>query len=445
MSLILLISAVTILLSQQCASDLSKEKSILTVDVLFLDFMVNDTRAFINTFYYGNDGNLNGVGKSVYLRSTFSLPAYINRPVCTRQKQILFETLEGLVLLTAHTIPKERLNSTRILPYGDSVCAELPQDKMEEFLDDMENFFNQKGFELEHGDPFIVNTVQNKLAMGWMALNYALNGGELIANKTVAAALLSQTAHALVFVPQNTTTPTQGEPFFDMGLPFHFYFYRQVLRERNKIQELYASALGSFGERDIRKLILKSTNISNLLETSCFRPFKKYTWIYNETYNYTLMGSNKGESHRVNYNDCKREVREVVSKFQKPTRSLEGRDFYALYAYFELAVRANLIEKEVKRTCHSSAESTDSTEPGKIVTAKNITLEAIEKRAKCVCSSRCGAPFLCMDLVFMYTLFNESYGLKSNTTIHFSNEVKGFPLSWRMAKAFSLYKNYEII
>lgn len=48
---------------------------------------------------------------------------------------------------------------------------------------------------------------------------------------------------------------------------------------------------GSFGERDIRKLILKSTNISNLLETSCFRPFTKYTWIYNETYNYTLMGT----------------------------------------------------------------------------------------------------------------------------------------------------------
>ncbi|KAK6634882.1 hypothetical protein RUM44_000129 [Polyplax serrata] len=408
MSLILLISAVTILLSQQCSSVLSKEKSILTVDALFLDFMVNDTRAFINTFYYGSDGNLNGVGKSVYLRSTFSLPAYINRPVCTRQKQILFKTLEGLVLLTAHAIPKERLNSTRILPYGDSVCAELPQDKMEEFLDDMENFFNQKGFELEHGDPFIVNTVQNKLAMGWMALNYALNGGELIANKTVAAALLSQTAHALVFVPQNTTTPTHEEPFFDMGLPFHFYFHS-----------------GSFGERDIRKLILKSTNISNLLETSCFRPFTKYTWIYNETYNYTLMGSNKGESHRINYTDCKREVREVVSKFQKPTRSLEGRDFYALYAYFGLAVRANLIEKEV--------------------TAKNITLEAIEKRAKCVCSSRCGTPFLCMDLVFMYTLFNEIYGLKSNTTIHFSDEVNGFPLSWRMAKAFSLYKNYEII
>lgn len=58
------------------------------------------------------------------------------------------------------------------------MCAELPQDKMEEFLDDMENFFNQKGFELEHGDPFIVNTVQNKLAMGWMALNYALSKGK---------------------------------------------------------------------------------------------------------------------------------------------------------------------------------------------------------------------------------------------------------------------------
>lgn len=80
--------SVTILLSQQCSSVLSKEKSILTVDALFLDFMVNDTRAFINTFYYGSDGNLNGVGKSVYLRSTFSLPAYINRPVCTRQKQV---------------------------------------------------------------------------------------------------------------------------------------------------------------------------------------------------------------------------------------------------------------------------------------------------------------------------------------------------------------------
>lgn len=63
---------------------------------------------------------------------------------------------------------------------------------------------------------------------------------------------------------------------------------------------------------------------------------------------FLLSGSNKGESHRINYTDCKREVREVVSKFQKPTRSLEGRDFYALYAYFGLAVRANLIEKEGK-------------------------------------------------------------------------------------------------
>ncbi|KAK6639993.1 hypothetical protein RUM43_008270 [Polyplax serrata] len=162
------------------------------------------------------------------------------------------------------------------------------------------------------------------------------------------------------------------------------------------------------------------------LKSACIRPFLEINITINGTH-YVVVGKNSWmhKAHFnitiIDYHACKRTVQSFVEQLEKP-ESFKGKPFYAVRDYFTLALSTGLVSR-----------------PG-----GNVTMQKIEKKARDVCHDNTLEPFTCMDIIYMHSLFKKVYGLRKKSIIHFCEEVNGFDVDWRLAKAFSLYKGYNI-
>ncbi|KAK6634881.1 hypothetical protein RUM44_000128 [Polyplax serrata] len=307
--------------------------------------------------------------------------------------------LQGLMDNIGKVLPEEEWCNTRVLSYTEEVFTTVPKSHLSDLANYMTTFFYCKGFCVEGTRPLAQTNIRSQLVMGWLALNYALGRGEVEAKNSVAAALLVEKARALVFVPPKLTGKECGCPFMDIGLPFKIYAYSDSIG-KNKIR---------------RSIVLSSTDVKECEETkaSCLRPLSLKV--------YSNRTEFLSKEPTIDYKKCKNAIETLVRNYNKPM-SFQGRKFYALNSYYEFAIRANLIGEN----------------------GGNVPLAQIEKKAKQICENNNDDDFLCMDLIYMYVLFKQNYGLKDRCEVHFYKEVNGFELNWRIAKAFSLYKEYNL-
>ncbi|KAK6628089.1 hypothetical protein RUM44_010571 [Polyplax serrata] len=309
---------------------------------------------------------------------------------------------KALLHVIQNLVPKEEWELTKFSIVSTSL--EGPNDPIfQEEATKLRTYLRKNGLHTKKNEQLTVFNFDFQLALTWVSLNYAL--GEGIKIKEVAeAALLAEDGGALIYIPNNfqEIPPKYIKRIYPLGRSRRFYSHR----------------LGC-GLDDIRKKILQAKQQNTAyLKSFCMCRTRRATWYYNSI-NYTIKGRSKTN---VNYEECKNDVLRVVSKLSKPPGFTAGKYFFALQKFFSVAERGSLVCKKRGGT---------------------VTLEAIEKRAKEICEENHEDIFLCMDMVFMHTLFKESYGLKDKTEVKFYEKVCGFPIHWSLAAAMVDVRNFE--
>ncbi|KAK6639991.1 hypothetical protein RUM43_008268 [Polyplax serrata] len=379
--------------------------------VLFLEFEGDETNVFVYDALFDGYKNLMKAEKSIEIKTDFSLTAAIVKCYLSQKNdvQLLKTMLGGLINDISQILQETEWPHTLIYLYTNICVFELTR-YLVNVTHVMKDIFGQSGFSPTNMNPFVLLNNEKKAAMGWLSLNYALGGGDLPVQDNLAAAFLTRKIQELVFLPQSINEKDYVKSLIDLGLPYKIYIAGQ-----------------SLGKNEIRRKILmyeeKNNMDSRMITTVCVKPSESFTWNFNPKVTYTVKGfynkSRKGVT-TINYNECKEVVEKAVEREKKPL-NFRKEKFYALYAYFSLAKKSNLVAAK----------------------GGSVTLGELEKRTKEICECKNSDKFHCLDMLYMVTLFTMKYGLWNNSTIHFYKRVNGFELNWRTAKAFTLYKNYK--
>lgn len=77
--------------------------------------------------------------------------------------------------------------------------------------------------------------------------------------------------------------------------------------------------------------------------------------------------------------------------------------------------------------------------------AKGFTLNEVKQRAEKICSSNhegealyAKNPAICLDLVFIYQLLHEGYGIPENRQILSGQTINGYETGWTLGSALSV-------
>lgn len=70
-----------------------------------------------------------------------------------------------------------------------------------------------------------------------------------------------------------------------------------------------------------------------------------------------------------------------------------------------------------------------------------ITIRVLKQTAKSICrdSTRSSEhPFLCFDMIYIYSLLTKGYGLSEDISIHICKKIQQFEVAWSLGLALKL-------
>ncbi|KAK6637802.1 hypothetical protein RUM44_008224 [Polyplax serrata] len=362
---------------------------------LVVYFKPNQTEVFVHKYISSLDD------KVVKLKNVHTLKlnhCVLDNP-CFNKKEVQ-TSMDMMVAEVEKVLKKQYWVTTSVNLFASSKYKQINPSLITKTTETIRDHLRLIKFYVdESGILLLNNTFKN--ALMWYSVNLLLgNTGK--ESQSVPMAVLNDEQGRLVYEPKNVK---------GCGLTMQ------------KLEKKSYTTSATPGLQEVHKRVLQPSSLGCAnLETVCISPSRKFKWTYNCT-EYTVRGAqpqgSKGTSvghpSEVNYEECVSAVKKVVDEIPKP-QHLCSTDIYAVSGYRKLIESVNLINK---------------------MNVGDITVQQIKNKAKEVCAEKNDDnPFLCMDLIYVYLLFENTFGVQNDDLIHFQKKIGGVDIHWSFGASY---------
>ncbi|KAF2895355.1 hypothetical protein ILUMI_10809 [Ignelater luminosus] len=331
-------------------------------------------------------------------------------------------SINSLLEKAKKEIPEKYWSSTPLILRATAGLRLLPQEKAENLLNSVRDFFKKTPFLTNDNSVAIMDGTDEGI-FSWFTVNFLLEriGGN--PEKTVAALDLGGGSTQVTFSPSTPETLSQKE---------HIH---QAIAPQGSIPVFTRSYLG-LGLMAARKEIITLNQGTNTNVTSeCVNPIiknKKFTYggvtyyVSGLKENYPTMKI-PGGSYKtaelvpiVSFSACSEMITEYIKKIAKPIGELPHKQINAFSYYFDRASEVGLID-EMKGGL--------------------VKVSQFKETARTVCKqANVEQPFMCLDLTFIWSLLENGFGLRPDTKVFLFKKINGHEISWALGAAYGLLK-----
>ncbi|KAK6625655.1 hypothetical protein RUM43_005954 [Polyplax serrata] len=314
-----------------------------------------------------------------------------NPPLCTRSLQGLLEQLKKVLR------PK-KWSKTHVMILGTGGFRLIGPEISAKLLRASKDFFKRNKFKIADSDVMELSDNDEAL-LDWFSIQVLL--GRLFKNTTTVPVLnLGPAAASVGFEPKDRRQVMGSE--------------LKTLKLYDCQHKIYTKSYLGLGLEEARYLILRKTDQlrSTLLLTRCIAPGYQFRWTYNGQ-EYTVKGMSS--TSPTNFAGCQQEVRDLVKRYP-PSASLTGTQPVAFSHYYYTAYSSGLLNS---------------------TTGGRVTVSRLRFAAEFRCQNFEGhLPFLCLDSVYIHTLFVLLFGLKEYDVVEFMGSYRGFKADRTLGAAF---------
>ncbi|XP_015110499.1 ectonucleoside triphosphate diphosphohydrolase 5 [Diachasma alloeum] len=342
----------------------------------------------------------------------------------------MIESLERLIKRAKAVIPEDAWSQTPLSLKATAGLRLLPEAEAHLILDECRNYFRNSGFLITDNAVSLMGGVDEGI-YAWFTVNFLLNRlSSHNIGSTVAVLDLGGGSTQVTYVPDEEDLRKLDNHIYtinafshNLSLYTHSYLGMGVLAARRAILTLDLNA----EETDVPGIIQ--------VKSECINPIIATEWSYGGR-NYMVKGPVNGSYKIVktqNYagadekrpivrvEDCKNLVKKFVSGAEDRPVGLRKRDIYGISYYFDRATEAGLID------------------PFK---GGVITLSTFYNGTVDVCNyPNADQPFACLDMMYIYVLLEDCFGLDSSTKLNLYKKYDGHELSWGLGAAFSIHRD----
>ncbi|XP_063993423.1 ectonucleoside triphosphate diphosphohydrolase 5 [Diachasmimorpha longicaudata] len=341
----------------------------------------------------------------------------------------MIESLERLVRKGKAVIPSDAWSQTPINLKATAGLRLLPEAQASLILEECRNYLKTSGFLVSDNSVSIMGGVDEGI-YGWFTINFLLNRlSSRSIGSTVAVLDLGGGSTQVTYVPDEEDLRDIIDHVYtinvfshNLSLYTHSYLGMGVMAARRAILTLDLSP----EDREIPGVIQ--------INSECINPIIATEWSYGGQ-NYMVKGPVNGsykivktqnyagaDEKRpiVRFEECKNLVQRFIRDVQDRPVGLAKRDIYGIAYYFNRATEAGLIDpfKGGVITLHTFYNG--------IVDACNYP--------------NADQPFTCLDMMYIYVLLENCFGLNNSTKLNLYQKYDGHELSWGLGAAFSLHQ-----
>ncbi|KAK6625665.1 hypothetical protein RUM43_005964 [Polyplax serrata] len=371
------------------------------------------TLAVLYRFLSTNDGKILKF-YSEYREVTTNViggPAYDN-------PEKLEAILDSLLSPIKKKIKPEKRSETKLNVFAVPNNPIWQNPRKEEMLQTCKRFCCKCGLRPARFPVTLVSEKDRRL-LSWFTVNLITNRLCKSPKKMVTAVMLGrQTCFVALAVNKKNDIVKGCEEFIDEINLFSRFF------------KVYSQSYEELGIENFRQKIIQCDPKSTMFISDCIYPGMEVEWKYNNTV-YKITGSS-GKSQDVTVGDIKTRVSVIepdnclkaIQRALKETTPPQypcSKIVYGLDYFIKILTDAKVIKK----------------------TGEKIRLIDIYNRAYTLCGMKdTERPFQCFDLLYVFTLLRDFFGIKENRKIHLRPTVGGMTVNWMFGAAFaSLQQN----
>ncbi|XP_031616420.1 ectonucleoside triphosphate diphosphohydrolase 5-like [Contarinia nasturtii] len=296
---------------------------------------------------------------------------------------------------------------TPVILRGTGGLRKVSKEEADRILAPVREVIKSSGF-LAHGNFAQVLSGTHEAVFSWFSVNYLL--GRWGKKNTVAALDLGGASTQITTAIVKKNDVSLNNHVFTVSTPFP-----------KSQAEVFSTSYMNLGAESVRQAVFTYDNPDGAteLKTICMHQDTVPSTIGfgKKTYQVRGIPNDKGQ---VDFDACTQLVRDQTLNLVQPRPSplKDVKDIYAFSGFFF-------------RFSKPQVGLIDGKKGGK------ASVEDILTSAKKVCSvKQDGAPFLCLDLIYMHVLLSEGYGLKPSTNINFQQTLDGHDVSFTLGVGY---------
>lgn len=332
------------------------------------------------------------------------------------------DSLSGLIEEAKKEIPSEYWHNTSLLLKATAGLRLLQKDKADKILENVKSYFKTSPFLTKNNSVEIMDGSHEGI-FSWFTVNFLLGKINGDPANTVAALDLGGASCQVTFAA--LTPASLKQKAYIQPAPF----------AKGKVP-VYTNSFLGLGLMAVRKAVVtfRQNNKKNVT-SDCVNHIVvgKKLKFGNEIYyvsgpqeNYPLLKIQANEYRIaedvpiVNVEKCASLVKNHVAKYAVPPAELPNKALFAFSYFFDKAADAELIDP---------------------MTGGKILVEDFKKAAVESCHTpNVDQPFMCLDLIFIWTFLENGLGLRLNTPIHLYKKINGHVISWALGAAYDALK-----
>lgn len=372
------------------------------VYAVIIDAGSTGSRILAVSFYKsGFDGGLKLVD-DLFVQNKPGLSSFANNPKKSAEK------INELIEKAKDFVPKEAWSKTPIALHATAGLRLLPSVQADALLKEVRYIIEKSPF-LSNKNSVSIMDGKDEGLFSWFTVNFLLDNLNQAATHSVVTLDLGGGSVQITFSPKSITRLIKETP--------EFLHPVSILENEVNMYSYSYLGLGLMAARRDIFLLENSANRTNII-SSCFHPsVTNKEWKY-AGITYSVSGYSKSSENEV-YEKCSKIAEAVVERknVNKPPELFEHQ-IIAFSYFFERAAESGLIDPEAGGT---------------------ITVGDFRNKAKSLCTSEnSDRPFLCIDLIFIASLFETGFGLRSNTPVTLLDTIDGHEISWALGAAYSI-------
>lgn len=373
---------------------------------VIIDAGSTGSRILAFSFYRSRiDGSLK-LESDIFIQIKPGLSSYADNPKAGAQ------TIVDLLQHAKDFIPQKSWSSTPFALRATAGLRLLPSEKAQNILKEVKKVVEDSPFLSDEHSVSIMDGKDEGLFL-WFTVNFYLDSLKSDTSHTIATLDLGGGSVQLTFIPRKIDRILKEAPG-------HLYKVSIL----HKPVETYSYSYLGLGLMSARMRVFLNENASNAtnLISSCVNPQtegKKWSHGGNT---YSVSGITKQPSPQ-RIEKCKKIIKSIIEEenVDKPPEIFEL-NISAFSYFFDRAAEAGIVDSEA----------------GGTVTVKDFQIAADKY---CQSSEATQPPFMCLDLTFMWSLFQYGFGFSPDTPVTLTNTVDGHEISWALGAAYKILES----